>query len=163
MKKYYIREGRYEGDVWGDDPFYSVVSDSPEGLKDYKVMVELSEVQDLLSVLGMCDEVFRDNFNVPDPGNIHARDTLGIRGHIKRVLNKFKNSTKLQEYICLKIFEADWEMYGNRAGPIRNNKMTVYSDALLLIWDGESRGSAHMKSAMLKLKKPIYEVVFKKP
>lgn len=61
----------------------------------------------------------------------------------------------------LKIFEAEWEKYKGRAGPIRNNKMAVYADCLLLIWDGKSSGSQHMKNAMLKLKKPVYEVILR--
>lgn len=63
--------------------------------------------------------------------------------------------------VPVKVFPAEWRKYQNRAGPIRNNKMAVYADALLLIWDGESRGSAHMKQAMLALGKPVYEVKFK--
>ena len=62
----------------------------------------------------------------------------------------------------LKVFEADWETHGKAAGPIRNKEMAEYGDALLLIWDGESRGSANMKEQMQKLNKPIYEVVVKK-
>lgn len=61
--------------------------------------------------------------------------------------------------IPIKKFPAEWEKYGNRAGPIRNNKMAVYADALLLIWDGKSSGSRHIKSAMLLLNKPVYEVI----
>jgi hypothetical protein len=61
--------------------------------------------------------------------------------------------------IPLTKFPADWEKYGHRAGPIRNNKMAVYADALLLIWDGLSSGSRHMKQAMLALKKPVYEII----
>lgn len=57
-----------------------------------------------------------------------------------------------------KEFPAEWDKYGNRAGPIRNKKMAVYGDALLLIWDGESRGSKSMKEEMLALKKPVYEI-----
>jgi hypothetical protein len=68
---------------------------------------------------------------------------------------------KYAEYFCipLKKFPAEWEKYGNRAGPIRNNKMAVYADALVLIWDGKSKGSRHMKEAMLALKKPVYEII----
>lgn len=58
-----------------------------------------------------------------------------------------------------KVFMAEWEKYGTRAGPIRNKKMAVYGDALLLIWDGKSAGSKSMKEAMMALKKPIYEIV----
>lgn len=60
-------------------------------------------------------------------------------------------------------FSADWEKYGKTAGPIRNREMAKYGDALLLIWDGESRGSANMKKEMEKLGKPIYEVILKAP
>ena len=63
--------------------------------------------------------------------------------------------------IHLKVFEANWTLHGKKAGPIRNRQMAEYADALLLIWDGESKGSANMKSEMLKLEKPVYEVILK--
>lgn len=63
----------------------------------------------------------------------------------------------------LKRMPADWDTHGKAAGPIRNRQMAEYADALLLIWDGESRGSANMKSEMKKLGKPIYEVIIKNP
>lgn len=67
-----------------------------------------------------------------------------------------------KEYkLDIKIFKADWVTHGKAAGPIRNKQMAEYADALLLIWDGESRGSANMKKEMLKLNKPIYEVIIK--
>lgn len=61
----------------------------------------------------------------------------------------------------LKGFPADWNTHGKAAGPIRNRQMAEYADALLLIWDGKSRGSANMKKEMEKLGKPIYEVIIK--
>ena len=62
----------------------------------------------------------------------------------------------------LKEFPADWDRHGKAAGHIRNKEMAEYADALLLIWDGESRGSKNMKETMLKLGKPVYEVILKK-
>lgn len=59
----------------------------------------------------------------------------------------------------VKLFPADWDKHGKAAGPIRNREMAQYADALLLIWDGKSRGSANMKSEMQKLGKPVYEVI----
>lgn len=50
---------------------------------------------------------------------------------------------------------------GKAGGPIRNKEMADYADALLLIWDGESRGSKNMKETMLKLNKPVYEVILR--
>ncbi len=63
------------------------------------------------------------------------------------------------ENIPLRIFKADWNTYGKVAGPKRNKQMAEYADALLLIWDGESRGSKNMKETMEKLGKPVYEVI----
>ena len=57
----------------------------------------------------------------------------------------------------------DWFMKGKAAGPIRNRLMAQKADALLLIWDGESRGSKNMKEEMQKLNKPVYEVILKRP
>lgn len=63
--------------------------------------------------------------------------------------------------ILIKEFPPDTEHYTyGRACNIRNNKMAVYGDALLLIWDGKSPGSQHMKNAMLALGKPVYEFIF---
>lgn len=57
-------------------------------------------------------------------------------------------------------FKPDYEKYGRyRAPKIRNSKMAVYGDALVLIWDGKSGGSRHMKEAMIALKKPVYEII----
>lgn len=44
-------------------------------------------------------------------------------------------------------FPAEWGIHGKAAGPIRNNEMRDYSDALIAIWDGQSRGTAHMIKA----------------
>lgn len=71
---------------------------------------------------------------------------------------------KIDKYIGVtyKGFPADWETYGKSAGPIRNRQMAQYADALLLIWDGESRGSANMREEMQKLGKPVYEVIIRR-
>ena len=41
-------------------------------------------------------------------------------------------------------FHADWNKYKRAAGPIRNREMANYGDALIAIWDGESRGTKNM-------------------
>jgi hypothetical protein len=50
--------------------------------------------------------------------------------------------------ISLASFPADWDL-GRGAGHIRNRQMAEYADALLLIWDGKSRGSLNMKQQKL--------------
>ena len=44
----------------------------------------------------------------------------------------------------MRVFPADWDKYGKRAGYLRNVQMAEYADALLAFWDGESRGTKNM-------------------
>lgn len=43
-----------------------------------------------------------------------------------------------------KRFPAYWAVYGDSAGPRRNQQMAEYADALIAVWDGQSRGTADM-------------------
>lgn len=62
-----------------------------------------------------------------------------------------------REYLIpLKRYPADWDKHGRIAGFIRNEEMSHYADALIALWDGESRGTAHMIGCMKKLGKPVY-------
>lgn len=49
-----------------------------------------------------------------------------------------------QENIPYIIMRADWDRYGKSAGFRRNGEMANYAEALIAIWDGESRGTMHM-------------------
>lgn len=49
-----------------------------------------------------------------------------------------------QNGIDLVIFPANWNKYGKSAGHKRNYKMAMYADALIAIWDGESKGTKGM-------------------
>jgi hypothetical protein len=61
--------------------------------------------------------------------------------------------------IPVKKMPANWSLHGNAAGPIRNKEMAEYADALILLWDGKSKGS----KSMLKFAKEndlyIHEVI----
>lgn len=61
--------------------------------------------------------------------------------------------------IAYKEFPADWDKYGKKAGYLRNVQMADYADALVLVWDGKSRGSKMMKDIAEKRGMPVYEVV----
>lgn len=58
--------------------------------------------------------------------------------------------------IPVKEFPANWQLYGTRAGILRNLEMARYADALVAFWNGKSRGTKHMIKAMLDLDKPVH-------
>jgi hypothetical protein len=59
--------------------------------------------------------------------------------------------------IPIRTYIPDWETYGRAAGPLRNAKMASNAEALILIWDGQSRGSASMLREARKRNLLIYE------
>ena len=42
------------------------------------------------------------------------------------------------------LFPANWASYGRAAGYIRNEEMAEHAEACVVLWDGQSKGSAHM-------------------
>lgn len=59
------------------------------------------------------------------------------------------------------VVKADWDLYGKSAGPIRNREMAMRGDALVAIWDGESRGTRSMINIALDLGLDVYVRVVK--
>lgn len=46
--------------------------------------------------------------------------------------------------VPVKVFPADWDKHGKKAGFVRNAEMAEYADALIAVWDGQSRGTYDM-------------------
>jgi hypothetical protein len=63
--------------------------------------------------------------------------------------------------VRVKTFSADWNQYGRAAGPIRNRQMADYADALVLVWNGKSRGSMSMRREAQLAGLRIYEHIIK--
>ena len=62
-------------------------------------------------------------------------------------------------HMDLKIFRANWNAYGKRAGIVRNERMGDYADALVAFWNNRSPGTKHMihYARMKKLKVRVEE------
>jgi glycerophosphoryl diester phosphodiesterase len=61
-----------------------------------------------------------------------------------RGVDKVGEEVATKHGIPIKVFKADWNKFGRAAGPIRNKQMAEYADALIAVWDGESKGTANM-------------------
>ena len=61
----------------------------------------------------------------------------------------------------LKIFMADWKVYGKSAGPIRNKQMADYCDQAIIICNNKSSGAMNMIDNTIKNKKPHFIVHLK--
>ena len=58
--------------------------------------------------------------------------------------------------VAVRMFRPDWHRFRRGAGLVRNREMAAYADALVAIWDGESRGTGHMIEAMRARRKPVH-------
>ena len=66
----------------------------------------------------------------------------------------------IRHNIPVKSFPAKWDLYGKRAGMIRNQEMGDYADYLIAFWDGQSKGTKHMIDYMRILGKHGHVVLF---
>lgn len=72
-------------------------------------------------------------------------------------VDTFGEEWAIQRNIPIKRFRADWKNLGKAAGPIRNQQMAEYADAALIVmWEGGTKGSMNMVENMKKLNKPVY-------
>lgn len=55
----------------------------------------------------------------------------------------------------VKLYPADWDQHGARAGFIRNLQMAEYADVGLGYWRNWSRGTAHMTTCLVSLQKRV--------
>ena len=109
-----------------------------------KVIVAGSrEFQDYLFLKEQLDQYRKDN------------EITEIVSGMARGADKLAILYAMDNNIPVAKFPADWDTYGKRAGPIRNEQMAKYADALVAFWDGASRGTKNMIDQMTKQQKPV--------
>lgn len=59
--------------------------------------------------------------------------------------------------VPVQVFKARWWEHGPAAGPIRNREMARIGEALVLVWDGHSKGSRSMRNEAYAAGVPIHE------
>ena len=94
-----------------------------------RTITDLLELEKAITASG----IFLDNGSITEVicGNAQGADEVG------KLYAAFHN-------IPIKYFLPDWKAYGKAAGPIRNSQMAENADALILLWDGKSKGSQDM-------------------
>lgn len=58
--------------------------------------------------------------------------------------------------IPVKVFLPRWDQDGRKAGMIRNADMAAEGDALVAVWDGQSKGTKNMIEQAQRLKLPVF-------
>lgn len=86
---------------------------------------------------------------------IRRHEEVEIVSGTARGADKWGETYALSKGHKIKKFPAEWDLYGKSAGYLRNKAMAEYADALILFWDGESRGSKHMLDIATDMKLKI--------
>lgn len=79
-----------------------------------------------------------------------------VHGACRVGVDKSADQLAQDEDIEVKTFPAEWKKYEKAAGPIRNKEMAEYADALIAVWDGESRGTKNMIRTALNHDLQVY-------
>lgn len=66
-----------------------------------------------------------------------------------------------QKHLPLKIFRPDYERYHKRAPLQRNRSIIQYSDYVLVLWDGTSRGSANVIDTCIQEYTPVHTLLIR--
>jgi len=80
-------------------------------------------------------------------GTANGADKLG-----ERYAND--NHLKLEQYPAM------WDLFGKKAGYMRNEEMVKFADAAIVFWDGKSKGSKHMIDISKKYNLKLRIVMF---
>lgn len=62
--------------------------------------------------------------------------------------------------IKTKVYKANWEKYGKKAGFLRNKKIIKNCDVVVAFWDGESKGTKITIDLAKEAGKKVYIVMF---
>jgi len=107
------------------------------GCRDYKNYNEAKEFIDL------CISNIKDEYElIFVSGNCSGADRLG------------EQYAKEKGY-PIELYPAEWNKYGNSAGPKRNKHMAIIGDYFICFWDGKSKGTKSIISFITELHKPL--------
>ena len=74
--------------------------------------------------------------------------------------DKLAEQYALERNIPKKIFHAEWDLFGKKAGPLRNTTIVENSELVIAFWDQKSKGTRDSIGKANKLKKNTFIVYF---
>lgn len=113
-------------------------------MKKRLAVVGSRTITDYNFVKGLLDKQ-KDNISLIVSGGAKGVDTLA---------EQWAN----ENGISIKVFSAEWDKYGKRAGFIRNNEIIKECDVCLAIWDGKSKGTQHSINLAKSMNKQVLVV-----
>lgn len=74
----------------------------------------------------------------------YPSDSIEIVSGNARGTDKLGERYAKEHNLPVKLFPANWDKYGKRAGYLRNQEMADYANMLIVFWDRKSKGTNHM-------------------
>ncbi len=94
------------------------------------------------------------NFPCNPYHDLTNNDIIIVSGGARGV-DKYAETFANRNGIKTKIFEANWNRYGKRAGFLRNELIINEADKVIAFWDGKSKGTKHSIDLAIKANKPL--------
>lgn len=97
------------------------------------------------------------NYNIViDCMNLVSQNITEIVSGTASGVDRLGERWAIENNIPIKKFPANWNLYGKSAGYKRNELMADYSDSLVAIWDGISKGTKNMIDIAKRKKLLVY-------
>lgn len=74
----------------------------------------------------------------------YPSDSIEIVSGNARGADKLGERYAKEHNLPVKLFPANWDKYGKRAGYLRNQEMADYANMLIAFWDRKSKSTNHM-------------------
>ena len=82
--------------------------------------------------------------------SMEKQQIIIVSGHARGTDTMGERFAKEHGLPC-EYYPANWQIHGRAAGPIRNKEMANNADALIVFWDGHSRGTRSMINLARKM------------
>ena len=111
-----------------------------------KHLLKLSDLskQEIIDILDLADQLKYAKKNGIEHKYLAGKTNVTIISGTARGADRLGERYAAEHNMKLERFPAEWDKYHKGAGPIRNHKMVLAADAVVVFWDNESSGSKNI-------------------